>query len=149
MANYGASAKAVSSVADTGYVAVTSPATTMRPKVYDVLVGSATTADAANTWAMKRCTTNGGTPAAYTELKLDPDSAAPGAVGTVSWATDPVDTADSELLTFGLNQRATFRWVAAPGGELIGPATDVNGLFFLSVTTTAAANHDVTVHWSE
>ncbi len=41
------------------------------------------------------------------------------------------------LLSIPLNQRATFRWVANPGSELVIPATANNG--FGIETDTAAA----------
>ncbi|OHB75584.1 MAG: hypothetical protein A2W31_00820 [Planctomycetes bacterium RBG_16_64_10] len=37
-------------------------------------------------------------------------------------------TYTTELLRFSINQQATFRWVAAPDGELIAPATASNGI---------------------
>ena len=39
-------------------------------------------------------------------------------------------TANSSLWASGVNQRATIRWVAFPGQELVIPATDTNGLCF-------------------
>lgn len=38
-----------------------------------------------------------------------------------------------------LNQRASFRWVAAPGSELVAPATASNGFAFATPTMTALA----------
>ena len=50
----------------------------------------------------------------------------------------------------GLNQRATFRWVAAPGGELIAKALAENGLMLRTVAMSSGTpNMNVTVHFWE
>jgi hypothetical protein len=56
---------------------------------------------------------------------------------------DATLTASAFLANIALNQRASFRWVAAPYDELIIPATASNGLSFQvssATTTTFAAD---------
>ena len=98
-----------------------------RLKVYDVMIGSeATPADAAILWTFRRCTA-AGTSTGVTPLALDPADAATESDAGENHTIEPTYTAGAILLNLPLNQRATFRWVAAPGGELITPATASNG----------------------
>jgi hypothetical protein len=125
--------------------------TTAPPRVYDLIIGfDPTPADKAFEFVMNRTTTVGVGGTALYEVPLDPLTAAAGTIahgGT--WGTDPVDTANTELLQIGMNQRATFRWVAAPGGELIAKAVAEEGLFLRTVTAGATANCNVTIHFWE
>ena len=61
---------------------------------------------------------------------------------------EPTYTANLVLLSVALNQRATFRWVASPGGELVYPATASNGLG-IQTTTASAVAISATVHYNE
>jgi hypothetical protein len=47
------------------------------------------------------------------------------------------------------NQRATFRWVAIPDGELIVPATAGAGLALMSIVASATANYAWSSSWQE
>jgi hypothetical protein len=92
-----------------------------------------------------------GTGTGFTALPLDPS--APGAqlVCNVNHTVEPTYTASAILLEFGMNQRATFRWVAYPGGEIIIPAVVAEGVGIFTVDVAAAATPDVevTAHWEE
>jgi len=57
--------------------------------------------------------------------------------GGSNHTVEPTYTAGAFLLTVDLNQRATFRWVAPPGGELVTPATNANGAGVLNSVATA------------
>ena len=52
---------------------------------------------------------------------------------------EPTYTAAAIVLMIPLNQRATFRWVAAPGSELVAPATAANGFGIQTTTSSAVA----------
>lgn len=120
-------------------------ATTIRPLIYDILVGSdATPADNAAKYNIQRSTTTGtwaGTGgAAITPQALDP--ADPAALATANQgiaSVGPTLTAAAFLLQWAQNQRATFRWVAAPGSELKIPATANNGLALMSQVVGGSA----------
>lgn len=96
-------------------------------------------ADNAFTFVFQRCTT-AGTGAAKTPNSLDPaDSLASTIVCTDTVTVDPTLTGNAFLNRIALNQRATFRWVAAPYGELIVPATASNGIALaLSAASTTS-----------
>lgn len=99
-----------------------------RGKMYDLLLGtSGTPADNAMTFDVSRQTTLG-TGTAKVPAPLDPADTASATVGTVNYTIEPTITAATNLLNVGVNQRASYRWVAAPGSEFVWPATNVNGL---------------------
>ena len=53
------------------------------------------------------------------------------------------------LMYFAVNQRATFRWVAAPTKEIVCPNTTLNGLALYSAYQSGAFNIDSTFMWDE
>jgi hypothetical protein len=97
-----------------------------RGRVYDYMVASVTTpADNVFDHQLMR-TSTAGTGAAVTPSPLDVADTASIFDATDTYTIDP--TIGVELLRVPLNHRATYRWVAAPGGELIWPATASNGI---------------------
>ena len=110
-----------------------------RGKWYDLVFGSeATPADNAFQYIVQRCTA-AGTSSAVTPSPLDPADAATEADSGENHTIEPTYTAGLVLLAVGLNQRATFRWVASPGGELVYPATAANGIGIQTPTSSAVA----------
>lgn len=125
---------------------------TVRPRVFDVIIGcNATPADQSAQYAVTRFTAAGTTAAsAPTPTALDPGDTA--AVSTAGWthSAEPTYAATgSNLLLIDLNQRATFRYVASPGMELIAPATAANGLGARLVASTAALISDFSIYFYE
>jgi hypothetical protein len=119
-----------------------------RGKWYDIVFGSeASPADNAFLYLVQRCTALG-TSTAVTPQPLDPADAATESDAGENHTIEPTYTANAVLLSIGLNQRATFRWVAAPGGELVYPATASNGLGVQTPTSSAVAISS-TVHYAE
>ena len=120
--------------------------TDQRPQIYDWTSG----------W--------GGTPADNAiSLRFQRTSAA--ATGT-SVTPEPLDPADPvSLTTTGedvtvegtlagipifeqiINQRATYRWVAAPGGEIVIAATANAGVAWAAFHASYASTHEVTAHF--
>lgn len=121
-----------------------------RLRVYDVIVGSeATPADAAILWTFRRCSA-AGTSTSVTPQNLDPASATTEYDAGENHTVEPTFTAAAILLNIPLNQRATFRWVAAPGGELVMPATAANGFGIETDTiSTGTPVITATVHADE
>lgn len=112
-----------------------------RYKLYDYVFGAAEASPADNgfVWEIQRCTT-AGTATAVTPQAADPgDTVAATTVCGQNHTVDPTLTANAILLSIGLNQRATFRWIPAPGKEFIVAATASNGLAFRTPTATAVA----------
>lgn len=108
--------------------AATGATTLRRAWVYDVTFGTdGTPADNSVTYKIDRQTTTG-TRTTAVPAPLDGADAAALITGGVVTTIEPSVTAATQLLEIATNQRATYRWVAAPGGELIVPATNVAGL---------------------
>lgn len=123
--------------------------TTVRASIYDVVVGyGGTPADNALRFQAQRITT-AGTSTAVTPAPLDSQDPAAVMAAGENHSAEPTYTAATELIDISLNQRATFRWVAAPGGELVTPATASNGIGFRSFHASYTGSSEVTAHWQE
>jgi hypothetical protein len=124
-------------------------ATTIRPKIYDLVLSSvATPADNAGEYFLQR-TTTGGTSTAVTPQALDPGDPAALAAGAVNHSAEPTYTSNAIMLRVSTNQRATFRWVAAPNGEIVLPAA-ANGVGILSnAIGGSAVAMDYMMHYEE
>lgn len=125
-------------------------AATVRPRVYDLVISSvATPADNAGEYFVQRYTA-AGTSTAFTPVAIDPADPASLASAGTNHSVEPTYTAGAVLLRIATNQRATVRWVAAPGGELVLPATAANGVGLLSnAIGGAAVAMDYTLHFEE
>lgn len=109
-----------------------------RIKVFDYSIGcNATPADLSFTWIVQRSTT-AGTGSALTPNATDPaDTLAAIAVCKDTVTADPTLTAAAFLWGVPLNQKASFRWVASPGDEIVIPATANAGIMIgLSAAST-------------
>jgi hypothetical protein len=148
MANYAVKLQRTASTTASLGVLSANAATPRRVKVYDVMMGSeATAADNPFLWLFQR-TTAAGTSTAITPLAIDPADAAALFTAGQAHTVEPTYTANAILLDIALNQRATFRWVASPGGELVIPATASNGIGIQTPTATAVSI-TATVHAQE
>ena len=104
-----------------------SAASCRRIKIYDLMLGTdGTPADNAIVWDVSRQTADG-TATTVTPLPLDPADSAMLGVAKVHYSAEGTITAASDVFNVGVNQRASYRWVAAPGSELVGPATHAAG----------------------
>lgn len=136
-------------------VHVTTGATTLRRlAIFDTTFGASTTpADTVVTYQMDRSTT---APTGATPVPANID----GDVAIVSLAT-PINAATIEptvglagnLLNVYVNQRATYRWVCAPGAEFIVPATNLAGIGLRSTGFAAGGSYagatNGTIMWRE
>ena len=124
-------------------------ATTIRPTVYDVLIGCQDTpADAAIEWFVQRYTA-AGTGTAVTPTALDPGDPAATATAAKNHTAEPTYTAGLILWRMALNQRASHRWIADPDGGLVCPALASNGVGLYPVHATVTVNTDCTFHLQE
>jgi len=120
-----------------------------RGKFYDLTFGSeAGPGDFAFLWQIQRCTT-AGTSSAVTPQALDPADAATESDAGENHTIDPTLTANAILMSEPLNQRATYRWQAVPGKELVYPATASNGLAVRTPTAGALVAITGRVHYEE
>lgn len=124
--------------------------TAIRPRIYDLLLGSdATPADNAAEYVLQRTTTAGTFGTSFTPVALDPGDPAATATSGFAHSGEPTYTANALLLDFATNQRATFRWIAAPAGEIVLPAA-ANGVGLQVITVGGSAvNTVVGIHYEE
>lgn len=128
---------AVASSFKTGLVVTAS--TSVRGALFFFNLGTTgVAADGVLEWRVSRFTA-AGTTTAVTPVALDgADPAALLAAGSNA-SGEPTYTASTSLFDQGLNQRATYTWIAVPGGELLVPATSANGIGFAMLSTVAPA----------
>lgn len=119
-----------------------------RGKVYDVLVGTnGAPADNFMEFDISRTTTTS-TATVVASPPLDPaDSAAAGLV-TVNSSTHGTISVPN-LWYIGMNQRASYRWVCAPGSELVWPATASNGVQLRQRSGSYTGTATGTILWQE
>lgn len=123
--------------------------TTIRPTIYDLLIGSsATPADNALTWYGQRHTA-AGTATAVTPVALDPGDPAASTASGENHTAEPTYTANAILFRLALNQRASHRWIADPDGGLVCPASANNGATFFPVHASFTGLCDMTIHFQE
>lgn len=128
--------------------------TTTRPGIYDIILGvsaSAAPADVALGLELIRTTADGAGGATGDDVALD--EASPAALADTlqgAWTAEPTKTAAGIMLTMPMNSRATFRWVAAPGSEIMLDATATDGLLINSLATNGGTPDVVaTMLWKE
>jgi hypothetical protein len=120
-----------------------------RVKLYDVLIGTnGTPADNFVEWDISRITVASTTTAA-TPTALDPADATSLTTATVNSSTFGTITANSNVFYIGVNQRASYRWVAAPGGELVSPATSSAGFQLRARSGAYTGTATGTLHFEE
>lgn len=129
--------------------AATGATTLRRAWVYDVMFGvDGTPADNVLVWKVDRQTSTG-TRSAVTPPPLDAGDAAALITCGANTTIEGIITSATQLIELPVNQRASYRWVAAPGGELIVPATNVAGLGFRAKSPAYASTALATVHFWE
>jgi hypothetical protein len=116
-----------------GVIAASNVTQLRRIKLYDFTIGvESAPASFANLWLWKRFTA-AGTSTAVTPNPLDlADTAMLGVAGQNN-TVEPTYTVT--MAAKALNQQATYRWLAAPGSEIIIPATNAAGLGIMTTTT--------------
>ena len=57
--------------------------------------------------------------------------------------------ADGDIMRVVLNHRATYRWVAPPGGEKVAPATTTDGFALAADHASATTDYMIGVDWIE
>jgi hypothetical protein len=122
----------------------------VRPTIYDFSVGtSGTPADNSTQWEVIRMSGTVGTSTATTPNPLDSGDPASTATAAQNYTAEQ---GTPGVIVFGpldLNMRATYRWVAAPGGELIAPPTAANSLNIRSLSSAYTGVSDSHCHYFE
>ena len=129
---------------------IAAQSTAHRNIFYDIVVANmGAPADLVTLHTIQRITAVGTAGSAVTPALLDlSDRASQSAVGE-NHSGEPTYTSNTELLELPLNHRATFRWVAAPGGEIITPATNNSGIGAKAYHASATTEWRVGCMWEE
>ena len=121
-----------------------------RARINNIVVSaSATPDDKYNGFVVKRTTGIGTEGGGQTPVKLDPDTQVSAFDAGYGHSVEPTETAGSEMLSFSLNQRASFSWLANPGSELILPAIANNGANISRKTGDGLYTIDCTIIFEE
>lgn len=127
-----------------------------RGKLYDILVGTnGTPADNAMIWAIQRVTTGstlaGAGIASSANLQLDQADSTPASYVNTNSSTQTVYTLVTTNVPWyvGVNQRASYRWVAAPGSEIVWPAVSCSGIVLQVKSPAYTGTATGSVMWTE
>lgn len=128
-----------------GLAALWGGTTPRRVKIYEIVLGAVqapNSTDCAFQLDVSRFTTTTGLAGtAFTPNPTDFADAACQEVVAINLTTDPVVTANSSVMNFGLNQRNTTRWIAAQESQyLIAPATAQAGFDVRVISATYASS---------
>lgn len=143
---------AVASGSDKTLLTVFNPAATptTRGRIYDLLIGSVDTPDdQAADFLLNRITAVGTEGSGLTPHNILGGPAGAYDSGLGAFSVEPTYTAGSVLFAAQLNQRATLRWVAPPGGEIVLAATQNNGAGLKTVTSTSTQDHGASLWFME
>lgn len=123
-------------------------AATFRGKVYDFTISqSGTPEDSSVQWTLDRFSV-APTDTAVPEVPLDSAAPASAADAGEDGGTTGTITATTEMFDQDINERAAYRWVAAPGGEIIMPAS-TNGVLLRVASGAYTGTANATMHWEE
>jgi len=152
MARYSASGNQTlqsSASGDATALSFAAQSTAHRNVIYELWMGNeGSPADQVTVYHVARVTSDGAG-SAVTPSPLDPGDRASQCTCLENHTTEPTYTAGGEILEIPLNHRATFRWVAAPGGEIITPATDNNGLGLKAIHASVTTDFRMGAMWEE
>jgi hypothetical protein len=102
-------------------------------------------------YQIQRTSTNGTTPAAgnTTIVKLNTFSPAAGCTfdGCSGYTTEPTIT--DVVMDVSVHQKATFRWVAYPGREILSAFTAAGGIALALIQQSAAFTVNASCVWQE
>ena len=151
MARYSASGSQNLSSSAITALTIASQSTAHRNIIYDITIAYVRApADLVTLHTIQRITNpNAANCTAVTPSLLDLADRAAQSAGGENHTAEPPYTSNQELLEIPLNHRATFRWVAAPGGELITPATNNAGVGAKAIHASATTEWRVGCMWEE
>ena len=129
-------------------------ATLRRAFLYEWIVGPASVPNATDceiVWSLIRQTTAGTGGVTLTMNALDQADAAAGSVALGSFTAEPTGAETGVVDELGANQRASYRWVVAPGGpgEIVVPSTNLAGYGIRAKSSTYTGNTGVACKWRE
>jgi hypothetical protein len=136
---------------DTALTVHAATASLRRAYVYELIMGNeGVPADNVLNWTVQRITDpNTANATQVVATRMDLADAEADTLAYENHTAEPTYTSTEELLEFPLNTRATFRWVAAPGSEIVIPATNLAGIGINSFHASAVTDYRGTALWLE
>ena len=120
------------------------------PTIYEINAGSDATADNAVKYSIMRTTARGTSSTSVTPNDVSGRDATAVATFDTAWNINPTITASSQVLQWGMHQRATYRWVAYDYTKMIGAgAGTARGLALMSVVVSATFNAVFSIEFQE
>ncbi len=124
-------------------------ATTVRPAVSDIVLSSSSTPnDYSAEFFLQRFSADG-TATAVTAQPLDFNDPVAITTSKHTYTVEPTLTANEILLQLAHNQRASVRWVAQPGYEMIVPALAGDGIALLCNAVSTQFTEVATIFFEE
>lgn len=124
-------------------------ATTVRPRVFDIVLSSSSTPnDYSADFQIQRFSADG-TGTSTTPQPLDFNDPAAVSTSKHTYTVEPTLTSGEILLRLAHNQRATVRWVAAPGAELVIPALAGDGVALVCNAVSTQFTEVATIMFEE
>lgn len=121
----------------------------VRPKIFEFVIGSsAAPVDYSSRYQIARTITADPTGGAAPTIGAL-DGADPAALASAYDSCTGGTTLSTILYMVAVNQRATFRWVAAPGKEFVVPNTIHVGAGIQIAAQSTAYNTDLSLLWEE
>ena len=160
MARYfGSGEQTLAATADTAISLETNASTAQRSWIYEVnMANVGTPADLVSIYLIGKISASNSAGTAVTPTKLDEADRVAQIILLSNMTAEPTYTntvealntpANGDLLRVGLNHRGTYRWVAPPGGELVAPAVDNDGIGGKSDHASATTDFMIGFHWYE
>lgn len=124
---------------------------TNRGRITELLIGGVgTPGDNSATFLLNRTTAVGTEGSGLVPNNLDPGGPAGDFdSGLGVFSGEPTYTAAKHFLRFGINHRATFRWVAREGYEFVMTATQNNGAGLKSSSSSSTQAYSATILFEE
>lgn len=141
-----AHADAASALANNSYQGLRAGAATSLARIVEMFIGGEATSSTVNRMALRRISTNAGTPTDQVPAALNIYSVASIPQGYVAATTGPTIASTQHLANLAFNAfGGLIRWVAAPGEEIyIGTATQPNAEVVLdSISGTGVVSQDI------
>jgi len=147
-------------IADSALTVTSNSATVQRNWIYELTMGNVgTPADLVSIYLFGKVTAeNSANMTIITATKLDEADRVPQALVGSNHTGEPTYTntvvslatpTNGDLLRIPLNHRATYRWVAPPGGSLVTPAVSGDGIGGKSDHASAVTDYMMGAHWEE
>ena len=124
-------------------------AATVRPRVSDIVLSSSSSPNDYSADLQVQRFSADGTGTAVTPQPLDFNDPVSISTSKHTYTVEPTLTANEILLRIAHNQRATVRWVAQPGYEMVVPALAGDGLALLCNAVSTQFTEVATIYFEE